>query len=97
MHPGDQKHDYADFWRRVHWSEPDENGEREELYEFPASALDDVSALSVRVRFNVCQGDTWTWSMVIDYEDASGHWEKVMVREGVKEHWHLVEAEEAGV
>jgi hypothetical protein len=69
VHPNDQTHTYADFWRRVHWV--DVWGEetftnsygveethdvvigREEQHQFSEADLDDVKMLTVRTRFDV--------------------------------------------
>ena len=96
-HPGHQSHTYADFWRRVHLSAPDpETGERVEQHEYPESVLDGVRNLTVRLRF-----DTRTdlagrhWTLTMDYADDTGHWAKVVGKDGVLKDWHLVEPEPA--
>lgn len=95
VHPGDQTHTYADFWRGVYLSEPEEQtGEREELYQYSEADLADVASLSVRLRFDVCCGpDGWSWTLTLDYEDGSGHWAKIVNKDGVVTDWHLVEPE----
>jgi hypothetical protein len=94
-HPNDQPHTYEDFWRRVHLLEPDEEtGERTEQHEFTVSDLDAVKDLTVRTRFDVCQGpDHWAWTLTLDYEDETGHHAKTVNKEGTAQDWHLVEPE----
>lgn len=94
-HPNDQPHTYEDFWRRVHLSEPDEEtGERTEQHEFTVADLDAVKDITVRARFDVCQGpDHWTWTLTLDYEDEAGHHAKTVNKEGTVQDWHLVAPE----
>lgn len=91
-HPNDQPHTYEDFWRRVHFSAPnEETGERTEQHEFNVAQIDAVKDLTVRTRFDVCQGpDHWAWTLTLDYEDETGHHAKTVNKEGTVQGWHLV-------
>jgi hypothetical protein len=95
VRPSDQPHNYADFWRRIHWTEPDEEtGERTEQHEFPEAALDTVNALTVRLRFDThCSVEGHSWSLTMDYQDETGHWRKVVKKDGTVEDWHIIEQE----
>lgn len=95
VHPNDQPHTYEDFWRRVHLSEPNElTGERTEQHEFSVAALDAVKDITVRARFDVCQGPGhWAWTLTLDYEDETGHHAKTVNKDGTVRDWHLVAPE----
>ena len=92
--PSDQPHNYADFWRRIHWSEPDEEtGEREETHEFPESVLAEVDSLTTRIRFDVsCGVNGHSWALTLDYADETGHWAKTVDATEVVSDWEIVES-----
>ena len=94
-HPNDQPHTYEDFWRRVYLSEPNQlTGERTEQHEFSVAALDAVKDITVRARFDVCQGPGhWAWTLTLDYEDETGHHAKTVNKDGTVRDWHLVAPE----
>ncbi len=93
VRPSDQPHNYADFWRRIHWSEPDEEtGEREETHEFPESVLAEVDSLTTRIRFDVsCGVNGHSWALTLDYADETGHWAKTVTKEGTPSAWEIIE------
>jgi hypothetical protein len=92
VRPSDQPHNYADFWRRVHWTEPNEDGEREETHEFPESVLAEVDTLTTRIRFNVsCGVNGHSWALILDYQDDTGHWSRTVNATEVVSDWEIVE------